>query len=217
MKIKAVIFDMDGVLIDSEPIYNAIEKELYKDLGIEVSDEFMLQSLGMVVEEWWIKIFKIFEINKDPKKFAELEAQRYYECLEDPEVEKIPMPGALELMKALKEKGIKLALASSSDKRAINLICETLGYNAYLDVKVSGVEVKHGKPAPDVFLKAAELLKVNPENCMVIEDSPNGIEAGINAGMRCAAYLSAPESVDTRLAHHHFKEHKDFMKIINLY
>lgn len=214
--IKAVIFDMDGVLIDSEPIYQEIEGAIYKELGIEVSQELMLESLGMVVEEWWEKIFGRFNIDKDPKEYGELENKRYLDYLNDSSIPKIPMEGAKELMRDLKAKGIKLALASSSGIEAIEKICEIFDYSQYLDVKISGTQVEKGKPAPDIFLRAAELLEIHPKHCLVVEDSYNGIKGAIAAEMTCAAYLSAGEEVDTSAAHYQYSNHHEFMNKINL-
>lgn len=215
--IKAVIFDMDGVLIDSEPVFKGIERDLYKELGIEVSHDLILQNMGMVIVECWKRIIQTYRLDEDPEKWGKIESQRYLNYLMDDNMPKIPMDGTLELMASFKKRKIKMAVASSSDVEAINKVCEIFGYDAYMDKKISGTQVKYGKPAPDVFLKAAELLEVAPEECLVIEDSYNGIQAALAAGMECVAYLSAPEgSVDTSDAHYQMKHHKDFHAVVKL-
>jgi len=214
--INAVIFDMDGVLIDSEPVYKGIEQDLYKELGIVVPQDLILKSMGMVVVEWWKKIIQIFDLDEDPEKWGKIESQRYLDYLMDDQQQKIPMEDARELMAGLKKKDIKLAVASSSGVAAINQVCELFGYDDYIDEKISGTQVKHGKPAPDIFLKAAELLEVEPKHCLVIEDSFNGIQAALAAGMNCIAYLSASEgTVDTSKAHYQIKNHRDIIEIVD--
>lgn len=214
--INAVIFDMDGVLIDSESVYKSIEQDLYKELGIVVPQDLILKSMGMVVVEWWKKIIRIFDLDEDPEKWGEIESQRYLDYLMDEHQQKIPMEGALELMASLKKKNIKMAVASSSGVAAINRVCELFGYDDYIDEKISGTNVKHGKPAPDIFLKAGELLNVTPKHCLVIEDSYNGIQAALAAGINCVAYLSAPEgTVDTSKANYRIKHHREVIEIVD--
>jgi beta-phosphoglucomutase len=98
-----------------------------------------------------------------------------------------PLPGSIELLKALRENGYKQALASSTPPVNIDLISSVLGLKQYLDVLVSGENVPRGKPAPDVFLKAAEELDVVPAQCLIIEDAVAGVEAAHAGGMRCIA------------------------------
>ena len=98
-----------------------------------------------------------------------------------------PLPGAIELLSALKEAGYQQALASSTPKANIDLISEVLGLRRYLTALVSGESVAHGKPAPDVFLKAASELGVEPSKCLVIEDAVAGVEAALAGGMYCIA------------------------------
>lgn len=215
--IKAVIFDMDGVIIDSESDYKRIEWEMYQEMGLPVTKEEALSNMGTTCKDWWAELKRRYQFEESAEELAEREDERYVAYLFDDHIEKTMMKGADEFLKALKEKGYKTAIASSSVKRGINRVLEIFHLEEYFDVVVSGHEVQKGKPAPDVFLKAAERLAVSPEECMVIEDSYNGIVAAKTAGMQCTAYLSAPEGlVDYSKADYCIKEFSEYFQTVSL-
>lgn len=187
-KIKAIIFDMDGVIIDSEPLHFMSDKMTMKDFGFKITDEELNKYVGVANPVMWSELREKYNI---PASVEELMfKQMYYKkalfgdsglrCIE----------GIESLLESLKDSNIKIGLASSSPREFIELILNNLGIIEYFEITVSGEEVEKSKPAPDIFLKAAELLKVHPSACVVIEDSGNGVRAAKEAGMKCIGYLN---------------------------
>ena len=185
--IQAVIFDMDGVLVDSEFLHTKAEKKTLAPYGIELSKEEINNYMGMgvkmilksLIEKYPLPItgetlFRIHEKNLSDLFQEELEI----------------MPGAMEIINHLKNRKIKLALASSSSPALIDLVLKIIHLESAFDVVISGEEVANGKPFPDIFRKTAELLNVQPDRCVVIEDSKNGVTAAKSAGMICIGFRS---------------------------
>ncbi|MDD4690620.1 MAG: HAD family phosphatase [Eubacterium aggregans] len=214
--IKAIIFDMDGVIIDSEGIYKKIEAKMYRDLGIEMTREESLMNMGMGIHNWWKKLQVKYQLKEDPEVLAEQEIQVYLDYLFDDEQEKRFMDGIAETLEVLSERGYRIGVASGSDAAAVDRVLAISGFQEYFAARITASDVVVCKPDPEIFLKAAEALEVTPGECLVIEDSYNGILAAKAAGMRCLAYTSAPEGiVDYSLAdgllHHHQELIKDFL------
>lgn len=215
--IKGVIFDMDGVIIDSEPVYKEIEKSLYKELGIYLTEAEIMDSMGKGTHQWWCEVVNKYNLKEDPKVLSDREDNTYLDYLFDDTAEKVMMPGLDGLLKNLKAKGIKTAVASASVPAAIEQVIGLFGLADYFDALVSGTQVPQGKPAPDIFLKAAELIDVPSEYCLVVEDSQNGVLAAKRAGMKAAAYLSAPEGfLDFSQADYQFKKHAELMDMAKI-
>lgn len=175
----SVIFDMDGTLLDTQSVFvpvwdKAGEAQGFKNLGRCIPDV-----CGKNDEGWMAYLREKFP-TMDVEKFR-ADAQRLTEEMMVVRYKK----GAKELLDFLKSKGVKIALASGSSHNSINHHLNEVGATHYFDVIVGGMDVANGKPAPDIFLLAAEKLGVKPETCIVIEDSENGIKAGVAAGMRC--------------------------------
>jgi beta-phosphoglucomutase family hydrolase len=186
-KPQAVIFDMDGVLVDSEPFHYENENRMFQKLGLEIPDEEHARFTGVATDLMWEQIIQSRKLNYSVAELTELtirESIGYFQSLEFLE----PMPGLVGLLEALMIKKIPLAVASSSDAETMRNILEKSGLRKYFLFTVSRNDVAKSKPAPDVFLKAARLLGVAPENCLVFEDSKNGIKAAKAAGMYCIAY-----------------------------
>jgi beta-phosphoglucomutase-like phosphatase (HAD superfamily) len=193
---KAVIFDMDGVLIDSEPLHIRLEKQIFTELGIQMSDTEHESFLGTGGYEMFTRIRDKFGLEESPENLVEDERRRYLEMLK---TEGIPyMAGVPELVEKLHAAGVVLAVASSAPHEQINLVLDTplspgdpgTTLGQYIPVRVSGDDVEKSKPDPAIFLKAAELLGVSPRECRVIEDSENGVAAAISAGMSCLGFNS---------------------------
>lgn len=183
-----VIFDMDGVIIDSEPIHFTCEKEMFKQFGIAVSDEEHNRFVGTPDETMWSILDSRYGL---PVKIAEaiqLCRSLYMSGLKKYPI--VPIPHIPELLAELAGKGFSLALASSSPHEQINYILETFGFKAYFQATVSGEDVREGKPNPDIFLKAAQMAGVAPWNCLVIEDSHHGVTAAKKAGMTCIGFVN---------------------------
>lgn len=185
--IKAVIFDMDGVLVDSEPFHTEIEKCLFLLNHISLSDEEHRQYSGTASDVMWRKIAERHTLPLPVEELIEqnrAESFRYFS-----ELAEIPvMPGLVDLLEKLQTKNYPLAVASSSFPEIIDLILEKTGLQKYFQVVVSSHEAGKSKPEPDVFLLTAKKLGVKPEDCLVVEDSANGIKAAHAAKMNCVAY-----------------------------
>lgn len=186
---QAIIFDMDGVLVDSEPFHTEIEKRQFSLNKITVPEEEHLRYLGTASDVMWkeiaerrgflISVEELIEQNR-------VESLRFFA-----ELKEIPvMPGLVNLLKELQVKNYPMAVASSSFPEIIDLILKKTDLLKYFQVVVSAQEAGKSKPEPDVFLLAACKLGFSPNQCLVIEDSPNGIKAAHSAGMKCIAYQS---------------------------
>lgn len=185
--IKAIIFDMDGVLVDSEPFHIEIEKRQFRQHEIVVSEEEHRRYMGVASDVMWKEISQNHKLNLLVEKLIEQnksESIRFFS-----ELHEIPvMPGLIELLERLQSKKYPLAVASSSFPEIIDLILEKTHLRTYFQEVVSSQEAGKSKPEPDVFLLAARKLGVSPGNCLVVEDSFNGIEAAHTAGMPCVAF-----------------------------
>jgi len=184
---KAIIFDMDGVLVDSEPFHIEIEKRMFQKIGLDISDEEHATYMGTATDVMWRQIIEKRNLPLEVQELTHLtnlEGIPFFNSLEKLE----PMPGLKKLLDFLEIREIPLAVASSSDPETVKIIIEKSGLKKYFKHAISSGSVGKSKPAPDVFLFAAKLLDVSPENCMVIEDSKNGIRAAKTAGMFCIAY-----------------------------
>ena len=184
---QKIAVDMDGVLVDSEPFHIEIEKRLFNLNRIPVSEEEQLEYLGTAPEVTWETIVRRHHLNLPVEDLIEqnrVESLRFFS-----ELIEIPvMSGLVELLEKLKAKNYPLAVASSSFPEIIDLILERTNLRKYFQVVVSSQEAGKSKPEPDVFILAAQKLGVNPKDCLVVEDSANGIKAASAAGMSCLAY-----------------------------
>ena len=188
--IKAVIFDMDGVIIDSEPLhYKAFMDYASRKLGLTISDEEYSQFIGTTNHHMYSTLKEKYNIKEDLTTLIEEYEDKCRDFLLTEKAVK-PINGVDVLVKNLHQNKIKLALASSSPKKSINMVLDMFDMNKFFDIKVSGQEVANSKPAPDIFLRAAELLNVRPEECLVFEDSRNGVVAAKMAGMQCIAFYN---------------------------
>ena len=184
---KAFIFDMDGVLIDSENIYKVIEKELFDEVGVNIEHEEHIAYQGCSNPVMWGLIKEKHRLSHSLDHLVGMTEEKvinYFSCL--PVIE--PMPGIVDLLKYLKKRGIKLALASSSTIDVIRIILTRTGLGIFFDAVADCVEAGAGKPDPAIFLLAQKKLGVAKENCVVIEDSTIGIKAAHAAGITCIAY-----------------------------
>jgi beta-phosphoglucomutase family hydrolase len=184
---KAVIFDMDGVIIDSEPIHSKVEKRLFEDLGLAISDDEHHSFVGTTSRWMWSYIKDKYKLDQSIEELVQMEAASYIGHLLSQKDEK-PIPGVVDLIQELHGNNVRLAVASSASVRNIEIVLKMFNVEKYFEARISGDEVRNGKPAPDVFLHCAKILGLRPEECVVIEDSKNGVEAAKAAGMRCIGF-----------------------------
>ena len=183
MNIKAVLFDMDGLMVDTESLATEAFIHSAKKQGYDMTKEETLMVLGFTTKsiyEFWENYFKNSDVSG--KQLVD----DHYKYIENVLFTTGPkkMPYIEELLKYLKENNYKVAVASSSNMNHIINNMEKTGLKKYRDEFASGAEVKNGKPAPDVFLLAAERLGVEPKKCLVLEDSKAGVIAGSSAGAK---------------------------------
>ena len=181
MEIKAVLFDMDGLMVDTESLSTEAFINSAKAQGYNMTKEETLKVLGFTkanIYQFWIDYFQ--GTNVDGKKLVD----DHYEYIENVLYTVGPkkMPYVEELLKYLRENNYKIAVASSSDTADIKNNLEKTKLEKYIDEIASGAEVENGKPAPDVFLLAAKRLGVDAKDCLILEDSKAGIKAGKASG-----------------------------------
>jgi HAD superfamily hydrolase (TIGR01509 family) len=185
-RLQAVIFDMDGVMVDSEPIYFESNGKVFERLGFSVSHDDYAQFVGLDAGRMWARLKSQHDLPHAVADLVGMEADGMVAGLQAADLQ--PIPGLLDLIAVLRAQGCRMALASSSTQRVIDTVLEKLALGGVFDPVVSGEEVEHGKPAPDIFLRTAGLLEIPPENCLVIEDSANGVRAAKAAGMVCIGF-----------------------------
>jgi sugar-phosphatase len=183
--IEAVVFDMDGVLIDSEPIWRAVERDVFASVGIQLTDEDLFPTMGVriadVVDRWY---------GRHPWSGPSREAVAA--AIVDGVVRSVRdrgalLEGAVDAVDHVRSLGVRVALASSSPMSLIRAVLSLDGLGERFDVAVSGEAEELGKPDPAVYLSAARRLAIAPERCLAVEDSINGVRAAKAAGMVCVA------------------------------
>lgn len=182
---KAVLFDMDGVLINSEIFYMEGTLEWMRELGFTGTFEEVCEIIGTTMQVTYEMIVDMLD-NQYSIEFVQEKNETYFKN-HPLQYETIAKPGAINLLKRCKELGLKLALCSSSSSKSIDAAVKGCGFEPYLDFIVSGEQFKQSKPNPEIYLHAAEVLGLNPTDCVVVEDSQYGIEAGKSAGMKVIA------------------------------
>jgi HAD superfamily hydrolase (TIGR01509 family) len=181
--IEAVVFDMDGVLVDSEHLWDEIREQLARDRGGRWHERAQRDMMGMSSPEWSVYMHDVIGLAESP---AEINAEVVRQLLARYR-ESLPLlPGAVEAVERLSERWL-LGLASSSNREVIDAVLSAAGVADRFRATVSSEEVPRGKPAPDVYLEAARRLGVDPRRCAAVEDSRNGIRSAKAAGMRVVA------------------------------
>lgn len=186
--IEAFIFDMDGVIIDSEPMHFDVDIRVMEYYGHPITQEKLEDYVGMTNPELWKSIREEFGMSQTVEEIIEYQLGHKIGVLRAAEME--PIEGIRELLAELKKGDIPRAIASSSPPVFIEAVLEKFGLRDEFQVVVSGEQVPKGKPAPDVYLRAAELLGVNPANCAVLEDARHGVAAAKAAGMHCIGFVN---------------------------
>ena len=181
--IEAVVFDLDGVLLDSEQVWDEVREALVKERGGRWHEQAQTEMMGMSSIEWSRYMHDELDLPEPPEEISAEVVRRLDEVYR----KRLPLiDGAREAVERLAARW-PLGLASSSNREVIDLVLDLSGLARYFRVTVSSEEVPRGKPAPDVYLEAARGLGVPPERCAAVEDSHNGIRSAKAAGMRVIA------------------------------
>lgn len=207
--VEAVVLDMDGVLIDTEPVWRAAQSAVFARFGVALSERDLLDSTGQPIEE-------LIPVWRRRPAAGDGMAERADPGLADPGLadaeiadliidrviahvtaEGRPMPGVTAAIALFERCGLRLAIASSSPLRLIDAVCDRLGLTR-ITVRCSAMDEARGKPAPDVYLTAARRLGVAAASCLALEDSPAGIASARSAGMRCIAVPDPLLAADPR-------------------
>ena len=196
-RVDAIIFDMDGLLVDSEPLWRIAEIETLSAVGVPITEEDAVQTTGLrtdeVVELWYAR----YPWPDPPRK--EIEARIITRLIALVRERGKLMPGVIETLQAVSGAGYPLAIASSSSSEIITAVLDTLGIASYFQVAQSAEHEPYGKPHPGVYIEAARRLGVEPRQCLAFEDSPNGVIAAKAARMRCIAVPDPALADDHRL------------------
>lgn len=191
-----VIFDMDGVIINSEPLHQECEREMFRERSIFLTQEEHDRFLGVSGFYMWNQLIEKFDLMESVERLVEIQNTCFIKKLE--KLKKLPIiEGVKSLIKDLSEKQVMLILASSSSRRVIDKTLTLCKLKKYFNYIISGYEVKESKPAPDIFIKATEMAGVTPDKCVVIEDSKNGVLAAKHAGMKVIGFLNGFNSEES--------------------
>jgi 3-phosphoshikimate 1-carboxyvinyltransferase len=182
-RVKAVIFDMDGVIVDSEEYHLRSYNLAFSELGLKLTENDFKNYFGSSAREIVARIFEKHGIKKNNLEYARIKDEKYREIIKD---EIAALPGVLEFISDLKKK-YKICVASSSARENVKLVLERLGLIESMEFFVSGDDVTRAKPSPEIYLKAIKKLGFSASECVVIEDADLGVEAAKEAGCGCVA------------------------------
>ena len=185
---KAVIFDMDGVLVDSQPYHFKADIETMSEYGVVKDQKFYEKFAGTLTSDRMRILKDLFKLDIPVEEMVKKREDMILEIMAREDIK--PVSGIPEFLKSIKNRGLKTAVASSSGYDLIGLILSRLGISEYFDSITSGNDVKRGKPSPDIFLLAAERIGAEPSECLVVEDSENGVRAAKAAGMTALGYVN---------------------------
>jgi sugar-phosphatase len=196
--INTILFDMDGLLVDSEPLWKIAEKKVFGALGLNLNDELLRQVMGFRLNEV-VAYWYAYQPWPEPN-FTQTEEDIIC-CMEELLAEKaVALPGVLESLHYVQANDYKTALASSSSMRLIEVVVNKLNIKSYFNLLYSAESEAYGKPHPGIFISAAKLLGSDQNQCLVVEDSINGVIAAKAAKMLCVAVPEAEKQNDLRFA-----------------
>lgn len=212
--VEALIFDLDGTLINSMSVWVDIDEEYIEKYHLTEPADFHKNMEGLSyteTAEYFLRVFPTLPRTVEEIK-NEWHEMAFYKYTHDMRLK----DGAEEFIRMQREKGLRIGIATSNDRRLVEACLKSMGAEELFDAICTSCEVRKGKPAPDVYLKAAEKLQVNPEKCLVFEDVPMGILAGKNAGMKVCAvddwFSSAQIKKKKDLADYYIRTYYDILE-----
>lgn len=211
-KIKAVIFDFDGVLVDTEEIYVNRMERFYQNHGIRLPKEILNATIGGTLDVSWKKLkshspkaWDIEFFKKTYREYSSVQKFCYRELLNE---------GALEMLGGLRERGYLISLASSTSMEGLDRAMNECNLKPYFTAVLSGEMFAESKPNPEIYLRSAEILKLHPWECVVVEDSPYGIQAGKDAGMQVIAKYATKFEIDQSKADYFIHSLKEVVPLL---
>lgn len=187
--LKAVIFDMDGVIVNSEPLHHKAYHTMFDEVGISVSAELYDSLTGQSTINVCKQLKDRFGLRHSPLEMATIKRRHFDYIFENDKTFDLIL-GVRALIQNYHDKGLTLVLGSSATMVTIDRVFNRFDLNPYFKAKLSGADLKASKPHPEIFIKAAEATGFSPKECIVIEDATNGIEAAKGAGIFCVAFDS---------------------------
>ena len=187
--LQTVIFDMDGVIVDTEPVHHYAYFQHFKELNIEVSAEMFASFTGNSTKNVFQKIKDYFQISIETETLVQRKRTIFNEAFDTKE-DLFLLEGVEDLIKKLHQSGLQLILASSASKVTIDRVFKRFQLHSYFSHIISGEDFPESKPNPAIFNEAVRLSNTPKENCIIIEDSTNGIKAAHAAGVFCVGYKS---------------------------
>jgi len=210
--IKAVIFDMDGVIIDSEGVYLQYQLEFARKKNPDVKIEQLFPMVGATKKESWEVLRKAIDNGQTWEELREEFRQR--DIYSEIDYRKLFRPEVGETLEQLKRDGYRLALASSTHLELVERVLMENGIKHYFEAVVSGNQFKKSKPDPEIYLYTSKKLELSPEECLAVEDSTIGITAAHRAGMKIAAVTDQRYRFDQSLADYHLERVKDVLGVV---
>lgn len=187
--LKAIIFDMDGVIVNSEPLHHLAYKKMFEEFKLDVSNSLYESFTGQSTYSICEQLCEIFDLKVDANSLV-LSKRKHFKIIFENDSSFEMIDGAMNLIKDYFENNLTLVLASSASMTNIERIFKKFDLNKFFKAKISGADLKESKPNPEIFIKAAQLAGFKKEECIVIEDSTSGIAAAKSAQIYCVGYDS---------------------------
>lgn len=213
MKKFAVLFDMDGVIVDSNPVHKIAIERFCKKYNLELTDEKLINKVWGRQNKDWIPA--VFEREIEPKALEEYsrEKEKLFRDLYEKEIQ--PLPGLEKFLQELEQKNIPKAIATSAPLENVDFVLEKTGLRKYFTTILHDTFVTKGKPDPEIYIKTAAALNFDPKDCIVLEDSLSGVKSGLNAGCKVVGVLTTHSKEELNETHLTIKDFKE-LKISDL-
>lgn len=210
--IKGIIFDLDGTMVDSMWMWRNIDHEFMAAHNLDMTDELERTIEGMSFRETAEYFVQTYPLKETVEELMDIWVQMAIDKYQH----EVPVkPGLLHFLQEMKMRGIKMGIATSNARILLDAVADSHGFYDYMDSVLTANEVKRGKPAPDVFLAVADKIGITPADCLVFEDIPQGIRAGLAAGMKVCAvfdeYSQSQEAEKRALAHYYIDSYEQVL------